>query len=45
MTVAEKISKYKVDLEGVHEVRWAGVAPNQQAKIHFSMGREMRFMN
>jgi hypothetical protein len=44
-TVVEEVSKYKLDLVGVQEVRWGGVAPNQQASIHFSMGRGIRIMN
>jgi exonuclease III len=38
-TVVEEISKYKSDLVGVQEVRWAEVAPNQLANIHLSMER------
>jgi exonuclease III len=39
-TVAEEVSKYKLDLLGVQEV-----ALNQQANIHFSMERGMKIMN
>jgi exonuclease III len=42
--VGEDISKYKLDLVGVQEVRWE-VALNEQANIHFSMEKEMKIMN
>jgi hypothetical protein len=44
-TVAEEISKYKLDLAGVQKVTWDEAAPNQWANIHFSMERGMRTMN
>jgi exonuclease III len=43
--VAEEISKYKLDLVGLQEVRWDGVALNQQENIHFSMEKEKKIMN
>jgi hypothetical protein len=53
--VGEEVSKYKLDLLGVQEVRWGGgeyrrsdgaeVALNQQANIHFSTERGMGIMN
>jgi hypothetical protein len=44
--VAEEISKYKLDLVGVQEVRWGqGGTEPQQANIHFSMGGGMKIMN
>jgi exonuclease III len=39
-TVAEELSKYKLDLVGVQEV-----ALNQEMNIHFSMERGMEIMN
>jgi hypothetical protein len=44
-TVAEEVSKYKLDLLGVLEVRWGGGALNQQANIHFYMEWGMKIMN
>jgi hypothetical protein len=44
-TVAKEISKYKLDLVRVQEVRWGKVARNQQANIHFSKESLMRIMN
>jgi hypothetical protein len=35
--VGEEISKYKLDLLAVQEVRWTEVALNEQANIHFSV--------
>jgi hypothetical protein len=46
MTVAKVISKYKLDLAGEYRrLDGAGVAPNQQANIHFSMEGGMRIMS
>jgi uncharacterized DUF497 family protein len=45
MAAAEEISKYNLDLVKVQEVRWDGVAQNQQASIHFSMEKRMKIMN
>jgi hypothetical protein len=45
MIFAEKISKYKLDLAGIQEVRWTEVSLKQQANIHFSMERGTRIMN
>jgi hypothetical protein len=42
-TVAEEISKYKLDLVGAPD--GAEVALNQQVIIHFSMERGMKIMN
>jgi exonuclease III len=44
-TVAEKVSKYKLDLLGVQEVRWGGGGTNQQTSIHFFIERGMKIMN
>jgi exonuclease III len=44
-TVAEDISKYKLDLVAVQEVRWYGGGTEQQASIHFSMGKGIGVMN
>jgi hypothetical protein len=40
MTVAKEISKYKLDLVGVQEVRWTGMALDQQKNVPFSYGKE-----
>jgi hypothetical protein len=47
MTVARKITKYKIDLVGVQEVSWdrGGTEPAGEYKSIFSMEREMRIMN
>jgi exonuclease III len=37
--IAEEISKYNLNLVGVQEVRWDGVAQNQQANINFFYGK------
>jgi hypothetical protein len=37
VTVAKELSKDKLDLVGVQEVRWDSSDPKQQANIHFSM--------
>jgi exonuclease III len=44
-TVAEEVSKYKLDLLGIQEVRWGGGGTELQANIHFSMERGMKIMN
>jgi hypothetical protein len=43
--VGEEISKYKLDLVGIQEVRWDEVTLNQQANIHLSMENGMKIMN
>jgi hypothetical protein len=43
-TVAEEVSKYTFDLVGVQRSDGMEVAPNQQASIHFSMGRGIRII-
>jgi exonuclease III len=40
-TVAEEVSKYKLDLLGVQEVRWGGVGTEPAG----SMERGMKIMN
>jgi hypothetical protein len=35
LTVAKEMSQYKLHLMGVQEVKWAEVAPNKQANMHF----------
>jgi exonuclease III len=45
MTVTKELSKYKLDLVSVQEVRGEGGGKNQQTKTYFSMEREMRIMN
>jgi hypothetical protein len=37
ITGLRELSKYKLDLVGVQEIRWEGVAPNLQGNTHFSM--------
>jgi exonuclease III len=44
-TVAEEVSKYRLDLVGVQEVRWDGGGTEPAANRHFYMGRGIRFMN
>jgi hypothetical protein len=44
-TVAEEVSKYKLDLVGVRTSDGTEVASNQQASIYFSVGRRIRIMN
>jgi hypothetical protein len=43
--VVEEISKCKLDLLGVQEVRWDESGTNNQANIHFSMEKGMKIMN
>jgi hypothetical protein len=45
MTVLKKLSKYKLDIVGVQEVRWEGGGTNLQENTHFSMERGMRIVN
>jgi hypothetical protein len=46
LTSAQKeLSKYKLDLVGVHKVRWEVVALNQQENTYSSMEKEMKTMN
>jgi hypothetical protein len=45
MTAVKGISKYKLDLVGVQEEDGTGVAPNQQANVHFSTEKGMKIMN
>jgi hypothetical protein len=46
MAVGKEDSDYKLDLVGVQEVRWAEVAPNQQANIYiFLMEKGMKIIN
>jgi hypothetical protein len=40
MTVVNEISKYKIDLVGVKEVRWDRGGTEEVGKYRFSMGRE-----
>jgi exonuclease III len=44
-TVVEEISKYKLELVGVQEVRGDTGAPNKQASLNFSVERGMRMRN
>jgi hypothetical protein len=44
-TVGEEISKYKLDLVAVQEVRWDGGGTEPAANIHFSIGRGIRIIN
>jgi hypothetical protein len=43
--VAEEISKYKLDLVGVQEVRWDGDGTESAGEYTFSMGKGMIIMN
>jgi hypothetical protein len=43
--VAEEISKYKLDLVGVQEVRWDGGGTKPADEYTFSMERGMRIIN
>jgi exonuclease III len=45
MTVVRAISKYKLDLVGVQEVRWDREGTKPAVNIHFSMERGMRIMD
>jgi hypothetical protein len=42
--VAEEVSKYKLDYWEYRRSDGMKVAPNQQASIHFSMGKGIRIM-
>jgi hypothetical protein len=43
--VAEEISKYKLDLVGVKEVRWNGGGNEPAGEYKFSMQNGMKIMN
>jgi exonuclease III len=45
MTVSRELSRYRLDLVGVQEVRWEGSALYQQGNTHFSTERGMKTMN
>jgi hypothetical protein len=46
MSASKELSRYRLDLVGVHEVTWGkAVALNQQGNIHFSMERGIRTIN
>jgi hypothetical protein len=45
MTVEKKVSKYKLDLAGVQEVRWDGVGTEPAGECPFFYGKENRIMN
>jgi hypothetical protein len=45
ITVAAEISKYKLDLVGVQEVRWDRGGTEPASEYTFSMERGMRIMN
>jgi hypothetical protein len=45
ITVAEEISKYKLDLVGVREVRWSGGGTEAAGKYTFFYGKGMKIMN
>jgi hypothetical protein len=43
--IGEDISKYKIDLVGVQEVRWDGGGTERADKyVHFSMEKGMKIM-
>jgi exonuclease III len=43
--VGEEMSKYKLDLVGIQEVRWDAGGTERAANIHFSMEKRMKIMN
>jgi hypothetical protein len=45
MTVSRELSKYKLNLVGVQEVRWEGGGTESAGEYTFSTEREMRIMN
>jgi hypothetical protein len=45
MTVSGELSRYRVDLVGVQEVRWEGSGTIRVGEHTFSKEREMRTMN
>jgi hypothetical protein len=45
MTVAKQISKYKLHLMIVQDVRWTEMAPNQQENTHFYMENRIRIID
>jgi hypothetical protein len=45
MTVLRELSRYRLDLVGVQEVRWVGSGTVPAGNTHFSMERGMRTMN
>jgi hypothetical protein len=45
MTVMKELSKYKLDLVGVQEIRWNGGRTEQVGEYTFSVERGMRIMN
>jgi hypothetical protein len=45
MTAAKEISKYKLDLVGVQEVRWDGGGTETTGEYTFFYGRGMRIIN
>jgi hypothetical protein len=46
VTVLKKLSKYKLDLVGVQEVRWEGSCHKTSRRIdNFVMEKRMRIMN
>jgi hypothetical protein len=44
-TVAEEISKYKLDLVGVKEARWGGGGTKPAGEYTFFYGKGMKIMN
>jgi hypothetical protein len=45
MKVSRKLSKYKLHLVGVKDVRWRAVAPNLPENTHSSTERGMRIIS
>jgi hypothetical protein len=43
--VSRKLARYKLDLVGMHEVRWEGGGTEPAGEYTFSTEREMRIMN
>jgi hypothetical protein len=45
VTVLEELSKYKLDLMGVQEVRWVGSGIKPEGNIHFPKEPAMKITN
>jgi hypothetical protein len=45
MTVLRELTRFKLDLVGVQEVRWEGGGTEAVGDTHFTMERGMRIMN
>jgi hypothetical protein len=45
VTVSNELSKYKLDLVGVQEIRWKGGDTETAGEYTFSYGNGLRLMN